>query len=181
MNYYVNYNTASGAIITRYVTGTHDALIASPAVGTANLVVSESDAMLTASQMGYTVMSGALVPPLAPTAAQLLSAAKTAQIATLSQSYAASIQQSVSYMTTTFQADTVSQQTLTRCLVAGSVPAGFYWLDANNVQVTMTFAQLQGLASAMLVQGQTAFTKLQTRKASVNGATTVSAAQAVVW
>lgn len=117
----------------------------------------------------------------APTTAQLLTAAKSAQIATLAAAYNAAIQQPVSYMSTTFQADSASQQTLTRCLVAGSVPAGFYWLDANNAQVPMTFAQLQGLASAMLVQGQAAFTRLQTRKASVNGATTVSAVQAVVW
>ncbi len=127
------------------------------------------------------VSGGMLVAAPAPTAAQLLAAAKTAQLATLASAYNAAIQQPVSYMSTTFQADSASQQTLTRCLVAGSVPAGFYWLDANNAQVPMTFAQLQGLASAMLVQGQAAFTRLQTRKASVNGATTVSAVQAVVW
>lgn len=115
------------------------------------------------------------------TAAAALAAAKSAQIATLGAAYNTAIQQPVSYMSTTFQADSTSQQTLTRCLVSGSVPTGFYWLDANNVQVPMTFAQLQGLASAMLVQGQAAFTRLQTRKASVNGATTVSAVQAVVW
>lgn len=127
------------------------------------------------------VSSGTLVAAPAPTAAQLLAAAKTTQIATLAAAYQSAIQQPVSYMSTTFQADSASQQTLTRCLVAGSVPTGFYWLDANNVQVPMTFAQLQGLASAMLVQGQTAFARLQTRKASVNSASTVSTVQAVVW
>lgn len=127
------------------------------------------------------VSGGALVAAPVPTAAQLLADAKTAQIAMLAASYNTSIQQPVSYMSTTFQADSASQQTLTRCLVAGSVPNGFYWLDAHNAQVPMTFAQLQGLASAMLVQGQTAFARLQTRKASVNGAATVSAVQSVVW
>lgn len=127
------------------------------------------------------VSSGSLVAAPVPTSAQLLATAKSAQIAILASAYNTAIQQSVSYMSTTFQADSASQQTLTRCLVAGSVPTGFYWLDANNVQVSMTFAQLQGLASAMLVQGQTAFTRLQTRKASVNSATTDSAVQAVVW
>lgn len=117
----------------------------------------------------------------APTSAELLADAKTTQNSLLTAAYNTAIQQPVSYMSTTFQADSASQQTLTRCLVAGSVPTGFYWLDANNAQVPMTFAQLQGLASAMLVQGQTAFARLQTRKASVNGASTVAAVQAVVW
>ena len=163
------------------VTGWHEALTpAAQAVLPANL--------LTLTQAEWNnrfntpfVSGGKLVAAPAPTSAQLLASAKTAQISMLASAYNTAIQQSVSYMSTTFQADSTSQQTLTRCLVSGSVPTGFYWLDANNVQVPMTFAQLQGLASAMLVQGQAAFTRLQTRKASVNGATTVSAVQAVVW
>ena len=127
------------------------------------------------------VSSGTLVPAPTPTAAQLLATAKTAQNATLSQAYAAAIQQPVTYMATTFQADTASQNTLSLSLSPGSVPAGFYWLDATNAQVPMTFVQLQGLAYVMLVQGQTAFTRLQTCKRSVTNAVTVAAAMAVVW
>lgn len=130
---------------------------------------------------GAWIPSGGVLIANPNAAALALSAVKTAQIATLTAAYNAAIQQPVSYMSTTFQADSGSQQTLTRCLVAGSVPAGFYWLDANNVQVPMTFAQLQGLASAMLVQGQAAFTRLQARKASVNGAATIASVQAVAW
>ena len=112
-------------------------------------------------------------------AAILLFNAKIDQIATFSAAYNTAIQLPVAYMATTFQADTGSQGMLTKCLVAGSVPAGFYWLDASNAQVTMTFAQLQGLAGAMLVQGQAAFAHLQTQKSAVKAATTIAEVQAV--
>lgn len=110
-----------------------------------------------------------------------LGKAQAAQITALEDAYNTDIQLPVGYMGTIFQADDPSQAVLTKCLVAGSVPAGFYWLDANNIQVVMTFAQLQGLATAMLTQGQTAFVKRQTLKAQVRAATTLSAVQAVVW
>jgi len=92
---------------------------------------------------------------------------KAKQIVALKVSYSAAIQQPVAYMSTTFQANTSSQNALTKVLVAGSVPAGFYWLDANNVKVPMTFVQAQGLASAILSQGMENFEKLQTKKAAV--------------
>lgn len=112
---------------------------------------------------------------------QILVDAQAVQIATLAVSYNAAIQLPVAYMGTTFQADSPSQDVLTKCLVAGSVPSGFFWLDANNAQISMTYAQLQGLASAMLAQGQVAFAKLQGLKTQVKAATTVAAAQSVVW
>jgi hypothetical protein len=114
--------------------------------------------------------------------ADQLTPAKSAQISILEAAYNSAIQLPVAYMSTTFQADAGSQDVLTKCLVAGSVPAGFYWLDANNAQVVMTFAQLQGLAGAMLVQGQTAFAHLQAKKSAVKAVTTtVADVQAVVW
>lgn len=103
------------------------------------------------------------------------------QISALKKSYNDAIQLPVNYMSTTFQADENSQNVLTKSLVAGSVPPGFFWLDSNNVQVPMTFTELQGLAAAMLVQGQAAFAKLQTLKAQVRAATTVEEVGLVVW
>lgn len=113
------------------------------------------------------------VPTLAET--------QTAQLALVQASYEAAIQVPVSYMSTTFQADEYSQLLVTKCLSAGSVPTGFYWLDANNVQVPMTFTDLQGLAGTMLIQGQTAFSKLQTFKTQIRAATTIPDVQLVVW
>jgi hypothetical protein len=47
--------------------------------------------------------------------------------------------------------------------------------------VQMTYAQLQGLAAAMLAQRWAAFQNLKTRKNSVRAATTVADVQAVIW
>lgn len=89
MKIYVNYNITSGAIVTRYVEGIHDDLIAASPTGTANLEVSEADAALTMSMPGYTVSNGALVAPARPTAAQIAETAKSANNAPfLAQIYA---------------------------------------------------------------------------------------------
>jgi hypothetical protein len=117
----------------------------------------------------------------APTAAQLLATAKTAQNAILTAAYTAAIQVNVAYMATTFQADLASQDRLSKVLVAGAVPADFAWRDVGNLDVAMTFVQAQGLAAAMLAQGWAAFKNLKTRKATVSAATTIAAVQAVVW
>lgn len=127
------------------------------------------------------VQNGKLVAAPAPSADQLLADAQAVQISKLETAYSAAIQIPVAYIGTTFQADIASQDTLAKSLVAGSVPVGFYWLDALNTKVPMTFAQLQGLAVAMLAQGQAAFDRLQTRKAAVRSASTVAAVQVVVW
>jgi hypothetical protein len=126
----------------------------------------------------------------APTAAQLLAQAQQAQIATLTAAYQTAIVQPVSYtskggITKTYQADPNSlsnlQNTLLGLQAAGATPSGFYWVSADNTQVSFAYADLQGLAAAMLAQGWAVFQKLQTLKAQVNAATTVSAVQAVVW
>ena len=114
--------------------------------------------------------------------ANALAQAQADQVKTVTATYSAAIQAPVSYMATTFQADAGSQATLNKVITAanGTVPAGFYWVDAANNQVAMTFAQLQGLASAMWAQGWTAFQELQTKKAAIAAATTIAAVQAIV-
>jgi hypothetical protein len=49
------------------------------------------------------------------------------------------------------------------------------------VAVPMTYAELQGLAGAMLARGYAAFQNLQTKKASAASATSVIAVQAIVF
>ena len=111
--------------------------------------------------------------PPAPTLAQT----RIAQLSSLAQSYATAIQTPMSYtskggVTKTFQADSGSisslQNTVLGFQAAGATPAGFYWVSADNTQVPFTYADLQGLASAMVAQGWTAFQHLQTQKAAVN-------------
>ena len=63
----------------------------------------------------------------------------------------------------------------------GSVPSGFYWLDVNNKEVAMTYADLQGLSGAILTRSQANFTKLQTLKANVKTCTTQADLDKTVW
>lgn len=122
----------------------------------------------------------ASLSPTLPESQQLV-IAQTQQLALLAAAYAAAIQQPVAYLDTSFQAGEASQIVLTKVLVVGAVSDGFFWLDANNQPVVMTFAQLQGLAGAMLAQGQAAFAKLQQLKATVRNATAIADVLAVVW
>jgi hypothetical protein len=124
-----------------------------------------------------------LAPPIPDSV--LIEQAKSAQISTLASAYNAAIQQPVSYMGTTFQADSDSQtkviQVLAAMTPAGATPAGFYWVDAANDHVAMTLAQVQGLSQAMMAQGWAAFQHLQTRKTSVNAAATIPDVQAITF
>ena len=110
---------------------------------------------------------------------------KAAKIAQMETAYAGAVQQPVSYMGTTFQADTGSQAILTSTLVAlnaaGAVPGGFGWWDINNAKVPMTLPELNGLAGAMLAQGWAAFQNKQAKKDAARAAATSGQVDAVAW
>ena len=129
-----------------------------------------------------------------------LQAAKTAKIygsytvngktPGLVDAYNAAITQAVSFTTAagttkTFQADPGSvsnlQAAIAGCTAAGTTPSGFYWVAADNTQVPFAYADLHGLAAAMFGQGAIAFQHLQSLKAAVNSATTVSDVNAIGW
>ena len=138
----------------------------------------------------WLIVSGALQLAPAPTTAQLLTASQVTQINLLAAGYANAIVQPVSYTSVagvvkTYQADKQSRDNLgdmtLAYLKAAVTPTGFYWLATDNTQVPFTFADLQQLAAVMGVPGWTAFQNLQTKKASVMAATTVSAVQLIVW
>lgn len=84
-----------------------------------------------------------------------------------------------------FQADPGSIANLQSMLLAFSasqtVPAGFYWVAADNTQVPFVYADLQGLAAAIGAQGFAAFAKLQAAKSAINAAATVAAVEAISW
>lgn len=120
-------------------------------------------------------------PDSAALTANQLGAIVASQIALIESAYQGAIQLPVAYLGATFQADQGSQDVLAKVLVAGSVPAGMFWLDASNAPVQMSFAQLQGLAGAMLAQGQTAFAKKTSLKQQIRAAQTVQAVQAITW
>ena len=181
--YYINYNTNTGEILTRYVSDIHEVLITTPPSGTSNLEVSEDAFNLTVQTNGFTVVNGALVPPAQPTDAQLLAQAQIKQKSLIETAYQTAITVPIAYMGTTFQADNASQDILVKVLlgmqVVGSTPACFAWMDANNAAVPMTLADLQGLYGAVLTRGQAEFTKKIIAKQAVDAATTVAAVQAV--
>ena len=119
-----------------------------------------------------------------------LDEAKAIKKVALTGSYATACASPVSYTTIgkvakAYQADAGSvailQQTLAGLSGIQATPAGFWWLSDDNTQVPFAYADLQGLAAAMLSQGWTAFQRLQTLKAEVAAASTVTAVQAVEW
>jgi len=118
-----------------------------------------------------------------PSAAELLKEAKAAKLSELKAAYDAAISADIAYMNTAFQADPASQDMITKVLAAsgGTLPAGFFWLDAGNNQVPMTYADLQGLANAILLRGQQEFAHYQSLKAQVKAAADVPTVQAIVW
>jgi len=108
-----------------------------------------------------------------------------AKIAELNSAYAASIVAPVIYNGKTFQADETAVANLTKMLLAfqasAAVPAGFYWVAEDNSQVPFTYADMQGLAQTIGVNGLTQFQHLQAKKAAVAAATTGAAVIAVTW
>ena len=114
---------------------------------------------------------------VAPTFTEL----KTTKLSVLEIAYTNANELDISYMNTTFQADTKSQDLIVKVLSAGSVPSGFFWIDKANNQVTMTFTQLQGLSGAILTRNQTNFIKFQGLKYQVKLAKTQAALDKIVW
>jgi len=106
---------------------------------------------------------------------------KVNKLKELQQAYEASNALDISYLKTIFQADVKSQDTISKVLSVGSVPVGFYWLDKANNQVTMIYADLQGMAGAILLRNQANFDKFQGLKAKVKLAKTQAELDLIVW
>lgn len=110
---------------------------------------------------------------------------KALKIGALNQSCGVVMYGLVSYMGTSFQADVESVRRINGTVTVydndGAVPSGFYWLDANNNQVSMTLTQLKGLAKAVVDNAWMAFQHLQTSKASVIAASTKVAVNSITW
>ncbi|MBI2235381.1 MAG: DUF4376 domain-containing protein [Magnetospirillum sp.] len=124
------------------------------------------------------------------TEARPLAELQAERIGEMEAAYAAAVGLSVEFTTAGgvsnfFQADQSSvanlQATLAGYGASQETPAGFYWVAEDNVRVPFTFADLQGLAAAMLVRGWEAFQRLQDRKDSIRQAADAAAVLAVVW
>jgi len=107
--------------------------------------------------------------------------ASTAKLSELKTAYNTTNEADIAYMNTTFQAGKSSQDLIVSVLSAGSVPSNFYWLDSSNVQVAMTYANLQGLSAIIVARGQVNFTKLQNLKSQIKSAKVQSDLDKIVW
>lgn len=112
-----------------------------------------------------------------------LSGAQAVQLAVMDSAYVAASTAPIAYMATAFQADQASQNLITSVMTAsgGSLPVGFEWYDEDNNGVVMTYAQLQGLAGAILSRGQPLFAHKQIQKSAIRAATTVAEVEAITW
>lgn len=182
---YAAYNT-TGDIVAFY-----DSIDSPVPVGVNTIEITDAQWQICiSSQPPYTVASGALVAPVAPTAAQLLEAAQSAQIATLNAAYQTAINAPVSFTNAagtaaTFNQDATAKGNLQDALLA-SEKSGVWsinlWLTTSGTPVTpFTYADLQGLAAAMDAVDAPDYQQLLTLISQVNAATTITAVQAIVW
>lgn len=114
-----------------------------------------------------------------------LNNAKEIALTRIKTSYQNIITADIAYMGTTFQADKESQILLDGAVGKytrqGSVPVGFWWKDASNNHISMSLAQLQGLADAIGDRIWNNFQILDARKTTIRTATTISQVEAIVW
>lgn len=139
------------------------------------------------SQDGWRVGGGAL---MGPTSGFLLDQARGAKVGALVLAYQQAVAEPVTFTATdgvprAYQADAASISNLQNAIlgldVVGVTPNGFYWIAADNTKVPFTYADLQGLAGAMLTRGWAAFQRLQDRKTSVAAATSAADVAAISW
>jgi len=95
--------------------------------------------------------------------------------------YSNATQLDIAYLGTTFDTKQSTQDVIAKNLSIGSVPAGFYFRDINNVDVPMTYTELQGFGAAIQTRDLANFSKFQSLKASVLSATTQAELDAIVW
>lgn len=136
-------------------------------------------------QKGWRVIDGVaqLVPPSPD---ELLAAARTAQNGTIEAAYQnATFATAISYMGTTFWADTDSQSKIMGLMVvygkASVLPDGFMFWDATNNGVSMTYADMEGLAMAIAERENTNFVRRKMLLSQVQAVTTIAEVQAVSW
>ena len=118
---------------------------------------------------------------LTPDVAKELLDLQVDKIATIETDYNNANELDIPYMATTFQADKASQDLIVSVLSAGSVPTGFFWVDATNNQVSMTYVELQGLSGSILTRNQTNFVKWQTLKAQIKACSSQVELELIVW
>jgi len=106
---------------------------------------------------------------------------KTDKLNQIDKAYETALDIDIPYMGTTFQANKYSRDLIVSVLSAGSLPAGFFWLDTLNNQVPMIFTELQGLSSAIVNRNQLEFVHRLSLKSQANLATTQVQLDGIIW
>lgn len=84
----------------------------------------------------------------------------------------------------TWQADERSQALLSNAVNlagAGVIPAPVVWRTADNINVTVTLADLKAIAATIAAQTQAAYTHSWNLKAQVDAAAAIADVQLIVW
>lgn len=110
----------------------------------------------------------------------LLDIEKQAKINELNMEYDMANDLDVSYMGNTFAGKPKDRTIISEILSIGSVPTGFYFRSATNVDVPMTYAQLQGLAKVILTKNQSNFVKRSTLKKKILAAVDLATLNTIV-
>jgi hypothetical protein len=118
-----------------------------------------------------------------PARSFVLSRAKMLRTDNINATYIDATNAPITYMGTSFQADAESQRLIAVAITAsgGQLPEGFVWYDVDNKGVPMSFAELQGLASAIFMRGLPLLTQKQALKAAARSAKTEAEVEAVTW
>lgn len=113
--------------------------------------------------------------------ARQLQQAKSAKLSEITADYVAATTADIAYMSTTFQTDSASIDTMAQVLSGSALglPTDFYWVDAGNVKVSMTLTQLQGLGTAIINRNWEAFKVLQDKKTLLEAAVTIEDVDAI--
>ena len=99
--------------------------------------------------------------------------AKKAQLDAAAMDYIESLNFLVQIGDHIFQADPSSYNSLTSVLSVGSLPPGFYWVDASNQRVPVDFVFLSSLASTIAAERFVRFNAYQDRKERIRNATSI--------
>ena len=170
---YAHYNETNGKLLGWYDSEIHET------IPTPNIEISEED-WQTAIDNNYNFVD-ADTNTLSFKDFRTFKELQASKLKELKIAYNKDNQQDIAYMGTTFQADNKSQALIVSVLSAGSVPDGFYWLDIDNNQVSMSYTDLQGLSGTILERSQGNFTKLQDLKKQVKDVTTQDDLDSIVW
>ena len=170
---YAHYDETNGKLLGWYDSEIHET------IPTPNIEISEED-WQTAIDNNYNFVD-ADTNTLSFKDVRTFEQLQAVKLRELEKAYNNANQKDIEYMDTVFQADSRSQNLIVSVLSAGSVPEGFYWLDIDNNQVSMSYADLQGLSGTILERSQGNFTKLQDLKKQVKDVTTQDDLDSIVW